>query len=92
MIERIRPLLTPWRVLVAVLLTAAAVIVTVRFAFGLGSVTNLSDETPWGIWVGFDILAGIGLAAGGFIMAVGGVRLRSSSGIARWCGCPFSPR
>lgn len=69
MIERIRPLLTPWRVLVALLLTAAAVIVTVRFAFGLGSVTNLSDETPWGIWVGFDILAGIGLAAGGFIMA-----------------------
>ncbi len=69
MIERLRSSLTPWRVLVALLLTLAAVIVTVRFAFGLGSVTNLSDETPWGIWVGFDILAGIGLAAGGFIMA-----------------------
>ncbi len=61
--------LTPWRVLLATVLTAGAIIVTVRFAFGLGSVTNLSDETPWGIWVGFDILAGIGLAAGGFIMA-----------------------
>ncbi|MCU0233216.1 MAG: Ni/Fe-hydrogenase cytochrome b subunit [Thermoanaerobaculales bacterium] len=69
MIERVRSLLTPWRVLLAVLLVTAAVIVTFRFAFGLGSVTNLSDETPWGIWVGFDILAGIGLAAGGFIMA-----------------------
>ncbi len=69
MFERLRSSLTPWRVLVALLLTLAAVIVTVRFAFGLGSVTNLSDETPWGIWVGFDILAGIGLAAGGFIMA-----------------------
>ena len=69
MIERLRSLLTPWRVLLTLLLATGAVIVTFRFAFGLGSVTNLSDETPWGIWVGFDILAGIGLAAGGFIMA-----------------------
>jgi Ni/Fe-hydrogenase subunit HybB-like protein len=67
--ERLLALLTPWRVLLGILLTAGAVIVIFRFAFGLGSVTNLSDETPWGIWVGFDILAGIGLAAGGFIMA-----------------------
>ncbi|HSN55965.1 MAG TPA: Ni/Fe-hydrogenase cytochrome b subunit [Candidatus Sulfomarinibacteraceae bacterium] len=65
----LRSLLTPWRVVLALLLAAAAVIVAIRFAFGLGSVTNLSDQTPWGIWVGFDILAGIGLAAGGFIMA-----------------------
>ncbi|MGD8439586.1 MAG: Ni/Fe-hydrogenase cytochrome b subunit [Holophagae bacterium] len=67
--DTLRSLVTPWRVVLAVLLTAAAVIVVIRFAFGLGSVTNLSDQTPWGIWVGFDILAGIGLAAGGFIMA-----------------------
>jgi Ni/Fe-hydrogenase subunit HybB-like protein len=69
MLERLRALLSPWRALLAVLFVVGAVIVTFRFAFGLGSVTNLSDETPWGIWVGFDILAGIGLAAGGFIMA-----------------------
>jgi Ni/Fe-hydrogenase subunit HybB-like protein len=29
-------------------------------------VTNLSDTYPWGLWVGFDILCGVGLAAGGF--------------------------
>jgi Ni/Fe-hydrogenase subunit HybB-like protein len=69
MLEGWRSLLTPWRLLLALILAAAAVIVIFRFAFGLGSVTNLSDEMPWGIWVGFDILAGIGLAAGGFIMA-----------------------
>ena len=33
---------------------------------GLGAVTNLSDAYPWGLWVGFDILCGVGLAAGGF--------------------------
>lgn len=44
-------------------------LVLYRFATGLGAVTNLSDGYPWGIWIGFDILAGIALAAGGFVLA-----------------------
>jgi len=40
-----------------------------RFRFGLGAVTNLSDGAPWGLWVGFDVMAGVALAAGGFVMA-----------------------
>ena len=62
-------LVTPWRLLLVAVFGVTAVIVYFRFVHGLGSVTNLSDETPWGIWVGFDILAGVGLAAGGFVMA-----------------------
>lgn len=38
----------------------------VRFTHGLGSVTHLSDRYPWGLWIGFDVLCGVGLAAGGF--------------------------
>jgi Ni/Fe-hydrogenase subunit HybB-like protein len=29
----------------------------------------LSDKFPWGIWIGFDVLCGVGLAAGGFTLA-----------------------
>jgi Ni/Fe-hydrogenase subunit HybB-like protein len=32
-------------------------------------VTNLSDRFPWGLWIGFDMLVGIGVAAGGFAIA-----------------------
>ena len=32
----------------------AAAVGTVRFLFGLGATTNLSDATPWGVWIGFD--------------------------------------
>jgi Ni/Fe-hydrogenase subunit HybB-like protein len=39
-----------------------------RVTSGLGAVTNLSDHFPWGLWVGFDILCGVGLAAGGFTL------------------------
>lgn len=40
-----------------------------RFFFGIGSVTNLNDQYPWGIWIGLDVAAGVALAAGGFTTA-----------------------
>jgi len=40
-----------------------------RFTQGLGATTNLSDATPWGIWIAFDVMCGVALAAGGFVMA-----------------------
>ena len=46
---------------------AAAAAVT-RYWFGLGAVTNLSDATPWGLWIGFDVVSGVALAAGGFVI------------------------
>ncbi len=39
-----------------------------RFVFGLGATTNLGDQTPWGIWIGFDVVSGVALAAGGFVI------------------------
>lgn len=40
-----------------------------RFATGIGAVSNLNQGYPWGFWIGFDVLAGIALAAGGFVVA-----------------------
>jgi formate-dependent nitrite reductase membrane component NrfD len=36
---------------------------------GLGAVTNMNDMYPWGFWLGFDLLGGVAMAAGGFIIA-----------------------
>jgi Ni/Fe-hydrogenase subunit HybB-like protein len=41
-------------------------VVALRFTRGLAAVTNLSDRFPWGLWIGFDVMCGVGLAAGGF--------------------------
>jgi len=38
-----------------------------RFTGGLAAVTNLSDYNPWGIWISFDLLCGVALAAGGYV-------------------------
>ncbi|MBA4312973.1 MAG: Ni/Fe-hydrogenase cytochrome b subunit [Chlorobiaceae bacterium] len=43
-----------------------------RFFFGLGAVTNLNDQYPWGLWIGVDVAAGVALAAGGFTTAAFG--------------------
>ncbi len=47
----------------------AAAVAIARFTRGLGATTNLTDSTPWGFWIGFDVMAGVALAAGGFVMA-----------------------
>ncbi len=55
-----------WRVVALAILAAGAYATFIRFTQGLGASTNLSDKYPWGMWIGFDILCGVGLAAGGF--------------------------
>lgn len=61
--------LTFWKVTATLIILAGLYSTVVRFTQGLGATTNLSDEFPWGIWIGFDILCGVGLAAGGFTLA-----------------------
>ncbi len=62
--ERFRPGFWTW--LFGAILAAASVVTVLRYWKGLGAVTNLSDRFPWGLWVGFDVLCGVALAAGGF--------------------------
>jgi Ni/Fe-hydrogenase subunit HybB-like protein len=61
--------LTFWKVAAALIILAGLYASFVRITQGLGASTNLSDQFPWGIWIGFDILCGVGLAAGGFTLA-----------------------
>jgi len=58
-----------WRIVFWTLSALVVVSAIIRFGAGLGAATNLSDEFPWGLWIGFDILVGVGLAAGGFVIA-----------------------
>lgn len=53
-----------------VILFIAVVVLTQRFAFGLGAVTNLSDGYPWGIWIAIDLIIGTALGCGGLVMAL----------------------
>jgi Ni/Fe-hydrogenase subunit HybB-like protein len=58
-----------WKVTASAIMLAGIYSTYVRFFQGLGASTNLTDQFPWGIWIGFDVLCGVGLAAGGFTLA-----------------------
>lgn len=62
----IRKGITFWRVVFALIMLSGLYATYLRVFYGLGATTNLNDQFPWGIWIGFDILCGVGLAAGGF--------------------------
>jgi Ni/Fe-hydrogenase subunit HybB-like protein len=67
--EYVRGLMTPWDAVIAVILAVGIPVLIYRFAFGLGAATHLSQATPWGLWIGFDMLCGVALAAGGYTLA-----------------------
>jgi Ni/Fe-hydrogenase subunit HybB-like protein len=62
------PLLTPFNVTAASLILCTAVILFFRFAYGLGTVTNLNQEYPWGLWIGFDVVTGVAFAGGAYVL------------------------
>ena len=62
---RLLPRITGWQAISTTLILAGTLAAIARFTYGLGATTNLTDEFPWGLWIGFDFL-GIGLAASGF--------------------------
>lgn len=66
MFARIRSQITLWRVIVAVIFATGLYATYVRFFEGFRASTNLSDQMPWGLWVGLGTLCGVGLSAAGF--------------------------
>ncbi|WP_224982182.1 NrfD/PsrC family molybdoenzyme membrane anchor subunit [Geomonas agri] len=51
-----------------VLVALGALASLARFVFGLGVTTNLNDTFPWGLWISFDVVTAVPLAAGAFTL------------------------
>ncbi len=60
---------TPGVIILLALVINGMIFLAGRFLFGLGAITNLDNQFPWGIWIGVDVAAGVALAAGGFTTA-----------------------
>ena len=60
---------TPGVIILTLIALNGLVFLAGRFFFGIGSVTNLNNQYPWGLWIAVDVAAGVALAAGGFTTA-----------------------
>ncbi len=65
--QPLKTVLTPFNIICGIILLIGGIITILRFTQGIGAVTNLDDNNPWGIWIGFDLLCGVALAAGGYV-------------------------
>jgi len=69
--EELKPkgkIFTPFNIITLPIILLGLVLIVLRLAKGLGSVTNLSQEFPWGIWIGFDVMVGVAFAGGAYIL------------------------
>ena len=60
--------LTVFNLVSAPVILLAVVLLVIRFARGLGSITNLSQSYPWGLWIGFDVITGVAFAGGAYVL------------------------
>lgn len=59
---------TPFNVVTGAIILTGAVLLAIRFIWGLGSITNLSQDVPWGLWIGFDVITGVAFAGGAYVV------------------------
>ena len=62
------PYFTLFNMITVPIVLLGLVILVVRFSRGLGAVTNLSQDFPWGFWIGFDVVTGVALAGGAYVV------------------------
>ena len=60
---------TPGTIIMVLLIIIGGGVALYRMIYGLGASTDLNDGYPWGFWLGMDVLGGVAMAAGGFIIA-----------------------
>jgi Ni/Fe-hydrogenase subunit HybB-like protein len=59
---------TPFNIISLPIILVGTYLIYFRFANGLGSITNLSQEVPWGLWISFDVVTGVAFAGGAYAL------------------------
>lgn len=61
-------ILTPFNIISVPIILLGIVLIIIRFWKGIGAITNLSQEVPWGLWIGFDVVTGVAFAGGAYVI------------------------
>jgi Ni/Fe-hydrogenase subunit HybB-like protein len=59
---------TPFNIISLPIMLLGLVLIVIRFWKGIGSITNLTQEVPWGLWIGFDVVTGVAFAGGAYVI------------------------
>jgi len=59
---------TPFNIISVPIVILGLVLIVIRFWKGIGSITNLTQDVPWGLWIGFDVVTGVAFAGGAYVL------------------------
>jgi Ni/Fe-hydrogenase subunit HybB-like protein len=60
--------MTPFNIISIPVMILGLILIVIRFWKGLGAITNLTQEVPWGLWIGFDVVTGVAFAGGAYVL------------------------
>jgi Ni/Fe-hydrogenase subunit HybB-like protein len=60
--------LTPFNLISIPIILVGLVLIVIRFTEGLGAVSNINQEVPWGLWKGFNVVTGVAFAGGAYVL------------------------
>ena len=59
---------TPFNLISVPVILVGFYLIYIRFTQGLGSITNLTQDVPWGLWISFDVVTGVAFAGGAYVL------------------------
>jgi Ni/Fe-hydrogenase subunit HybB-like protein len=59
---------TPFNIISLPIMLLGLVLIVIRFWKGIGAITNLTQDIPWGLWIGFDVVTGVAFAGGAYVL------------------------
>lgn len=59
---------TPFNIISLPIMLLGLALIVIRFWKGIGAITNLTQEIPWGLWIGFDVVTGVAFAGGAYVI------------------------
>jgi Ni/Fe-hydrogenase subunit HybB-like protein len=60
--------ITPFNLISIPIMLLGLGLIVIRFWKGIGSITNLTQDVPWGLWIGFDVVTGVAFAGGAYVV------------------------
>lgn len=60
--------LTPFNIISFPVMIIGLFLIIIRFWKGLGAVSNVTQDIPWGLWKGFNVVTGVAFAGGAFVV------------------------
>jgi Ni/Fe-hydrogenase subunit HybB-like protein len=59
---------TPFNIISVPIILLGMALIVLRFWKGLGEVSNVTQDVPWGLWKGFNVVTGVAFAGGAYVL------------------------